>query len=170
MEHILTFQEFLARLNKKKDAQDLAIMKQRFQELAGLKDPQIFKNIYAIQITIYTPKGVVLLKEHEKYTKFQKTTNRYAYHPANPAIPVNAHYHIYPPNSKKEAYAVNVDDGKAHHKKNRGHLIPKKEAEELRALGVKIPKNNILESKQLIINENNSANYFTTFIIINEEE
>jgi hypothetical protein len=111
-----------------------------------------------------------LLIEHNQYTQFQKTTNRYTYHPKNPSIPFKAHYHIYPSNSKKELYAVNLDDGTAHHKSNRGYVVPKKEAEELRFLGVKIPNDNILESNLQTINESNSDDFWTTFIVIDNDE
>jgi len=77
---------------------------------------------------------------------------------------------VYPSNSKKELYAVNVDDGKAHHKNNKGHVVPGKEADELRTLGVQIPKTNILESRQFTIQENNSHDLLITFIIIDEGE
>jgi hypothetical protein len=81
------------------------------------------------------------LLEHEQFKKFSKTFIRYMYHPKNLDIPVKAHYHIYPSNSKMELYAVDVDDGSAHHKKNKGHIVPKKEADELKALGVKFKQN-----------------------------
>lgn len=65
---------------------------------------------------------------------------------------------------------MNVDDGTAHHKSNRGYVVPKKEAEELRSLGVKIPNDNILESKLLAINESNLDGFWTTFILIDNDE
>ncbi len=88
------------------------------------------------------------------------------YHPEKPSIPVKAHYHIVPSKSKEELYAVNVDDGKAHHKSNRGHIVLRKEADELRSLGVNIPSNNIFEPQQLTINESNIDNIWTAFILI----
>lgn len=169
MEYLLTFQQFVDKLNQHEGDKDNARQIKRFQELAGLKESNIYKNSYAIQVTIDKPHNSELLLEHEQYQKFKKTTNRYTYHPENPSIPVKAHYHVVPSNSKKELYAVNVDDGKAHHKSNRGHTVPKKEADELRTLGVQIPADNILESIQLQINENTADNYLTTFIIIDEE-
>jgi hypothetical protein len=163
MEYLLTFNHFVEQLKIQKAEQE----KKRFQELAGIR-PSNFLNRYAIQITIHRIDG--LLIEHNQYTQFQKTTNRYTYHPENPSIPVKAHYHIYPSNSKKELYAVNVDDGTAHHKSNRGYVVPKKEAEELRSLGVNIPNDNILESKLFTINESNSDEFWTTFILIDDDE
>lgn len=163
MEYLITFQQFVEQLEKQKAEQEII----RNQELAGIK-PSNFLNRYAIQITIHRPTGLLL--EHEQYKQFQRTTNRYTFHPENPSIPVQAHYHVYPSNSKKELYAVNVDDGKAHHKSNRGHTVPRKEADELRTLGVKIPANNILESRQFTINESNSDEFLTTFITIDSED
>ena len=163
MTYLLTFNQFVEKLEIQKAEQD----KKRFQELARI-NPSNFLNRYAIQITIHRPDG--LLIEHNQYTQFQKTTNRYTYHPENSSIPVKAHYHIYPSNSKKELYAVNVDDGTAHHKCNRGYVVPKKEAEELRSLGVEIPNDNILESKIFTINESNSDEFWTTFILIDSDE
>lgn len=169
MTYLLTFQQFVDKLNQHESDKDSQRHIKRFQELAGLKESDIYKSQYAIQITIDKPDNIGLLLEHEQYKKFKKTNNRYTKHPENPAIPVKAHYHIYPSNSKEELYAVNVDDGKAHHKKNRGHIVPKKEADELRTLGVQIPTDNILESRQLLINENTTDKYLTIFIIIDEE-
>jgi hypothetical protein len=168
MEYLLTFQQFVDKLNKQDSDKKIEKERQRFQELAGLKKSDIFKSQYAIQLTIDKPNGIDLLLEHEQYTKFQKTNNRYTKHPENPDIPVKAHYHIVPSNSKKELYAVNTD-GTAHHKKNRGHQVPKKEADELRILGVQIPSNNIIESKQWFITESISDNYLTIFLIIDED-
>lgn len=111
-----------------------------------------------------------MLLEHEKYTQFKKTTNIYTYHPENPSIPVKAHCHVFPSNSKKELYAVNVDDGKAHHKSNSGHIVPRKEADELRSLGVNIPANNLLEARQLTLNESETGNTFTALVVIHPDE
>lgn len=163
MDYLLTFNQFVEQLKIQKAEQE----RKRFQELAGIT-PSNFLNRYAIQITIHRPEG--LLIEHNQYTQFQKTMNRYTYHPQNQSIPVKAHYHIYPSNSNKELYAVNVDDGTAHHKSNRGYVVPKKEAEELRSLGVKIPDNNILESKIFAINKSTADDFWTTFILIDNDE
>ncbi len=118
----------------------------RFYELIGEKEK--FEQ-YLIKITF--PTGVVSesLNEHKVFQNFLNSSNRYNYHPETTNPPVKAHYHIYPLNSKQELYAVNVDDGKAHHKKNRGIIVPHKEADELRKLGVKLPDNNILETKSI---------------------
>lgn len=133
----------------------------RQKELMGI--PQ--KEKYAIELTIHSD-NYGLITEHNKYQKFKKTQNRYSYHPADENIPVQRHYHIFPNNSKKEIYAVNVD-GTAHHKINRGYEVSKKEAAELRKLGVQIPKNNILEDKEILITENVNS-YSSIFIIISE--
>lgn len=109
----------------------------RFFELAGISQD----NSYTIMVT-FEFDG--LLMESESIKKFEKTTNRYFFHAEKSHPPVKAHYHIIPNNGKKELYAVNID-GTAHHKKNKGHTIPEKEALELRKLGVQIPDNNIIE-------------------------
>lgn len=121
---------------------------QRFRKLAGLKESS--GKPYLIKITFI--KGLVTesLNEHNTYSNFQNSTNRYMYHAQSTNPPVKAHYQVYPKNGKSELYAVCVDDGKAHHKKNRGHQVPKKEANELRSLGVKLPDNNILEAEFII--------------------
>jgi hypothetical protein len=168
MKNLLTFEEFVNELNKLEDEKNKLKQANRFKELAEIKESDLYKNQYAIQLLIDKPSDDQLILEHEQYSKFKKTTNLYAFHPENPSIPVKAHYHIYPSNSKKEVYAVNVDDGKAHHKKNRNFQVPKKEADELRALGVKIPTNNILESLQITLNESTSNDYLTIFLIIDE--
>jgi len=167
MEYLITFQEFIDRLEKSQDDKKAEAVLKRFNELAGLTQSDIFANSYAIKITIEKPTGFLL--EHDQYTRFKGTTNRYTFHPENSDIPVQAHYHIVPLKSKKELYAVNVGDGKAHHKRNRGYVIPKKEANELRDLGVKIPPDNILESRKLSLSENIEENNLTLFIIIDEE-
>ena len=168
MKLIPTFQEFIDNLEKQENDKKAADELKRFKELAGLEQSDVFSGDYFIQITINTPTNLLL--EHQQYTQFKKTTNRYTYHPENPSIPVKAHYHIAPSNSKEELYAVNVEDGKAHHKSNRGHSVPRKEADELRSLGVKIPSDNLLESQKLIINESNSDSILTAFILISSED
>ena len=65
-------------------------------------------------------------------------------HPAKTHPPVKGHYHVYPKNGKDELYAVNMD-GTAHHQRHQGYEIPRKEAEELRALGVDIRPDRIIE-------------------------
>jgi hypothetical protein len=114
----------------------------RFKALAGIRATT--KNSYLIKITFQVIVAESL-NEHNIYSNFKNSTNRYMYHPESTNPPVKAHYQVYPQKGKSELYAVLVDDGKAHHKKNRGYQIPKKEADELRSLGVNLPDNNILE-------------------------
>lgn len=116
----------------------------KFRRLAGINE--IEPKEYIVKVTFFLGLVEENLNEHLVYKNFQNSTNRYTYHPEQTNPPVKAHYHIYPEKSKDELYAVNVVDGKAHHKKNRGHIVPKKEADELRSMGVKLPLNNILES------------------------
>ncbi len=139
--------------------QSLSEFIKRQQKLAGIKTS------YAIEVVFHTNDSELIF-EHKTYQQFQKTQNRYTYHPEDKNIPVKGHYHIYPSNSKKEIYAVNLD-GTAHHKNNRGFEVPKKEATELRKLGVQIPDNRILEHKEVFINEKLES-YFSIFIVINE--
>ena len=115
----------------------------RFKELAGIKNPSEVP--YLIKIT-FTKIVSESLNEHNVYTNFKKTTNRYTLHAETTHPPVKAHYQVYPNNSKTELYAIRVEDGKAHHRKNRGFQIPKREADELRSLGVSLPPDNILET------------------------
>jgi hypothetical protein len=147
MKHLKTFDEFIKELNESASQSNLLSEKYRMQKLAGIEIEEI-ENKYCIMVTVGDSEGKTLLLEHEKYQSFQKTSNRFLQHPANPDIPVQAHYHIYPNNGKKEIYAVNMD-GTAHHKKNRGYEVPRKEAEELRNFGVQIPDNRIIENKQI---------------------
>jgi hypothetical protein len=120
---------------------------------------------YAIELIIHSD-TYDLITEYNQYKKFKRTQSKFTSHPEDKNIPVQKHYHIYPSNSKKEIYAVNMD-GTAHHQKNKGYEIPRKEADELRSLGVKIAKDNILENKEISINENLES-YISIFIIINE--
>ena len=116
----------------------------RFRKLSGIED----KNAeYLIKITLCNKVVAESLSEHYVYQNFIKSNNRFTYHAEKTNPPVKAHYHIYPNNSSDEIYAVNTVDGKAHHKSNRGHKVPRQEAEELRKLGVKLPDSNILETK-----------------------
>ena len=109
--------------------------------------------------------------EHKVYNTFSKTRSRYAYHPADTNIPVKAHYHIYPPNGKKELYSVNVD-GTAHDQINKGVRIPSKEADELSSMGVNIAPNNIIEcwisddSFRLIDEGIERESFFSVFLMI----
>lgn len=167
MEYLITFQQFKNKLKEYESEKVKEKELNRFKELAGIKKSNIYVSQYLIQITLKIPD---ILLEHEQYKNFKKSTNRYTYHPEEVNPPVKAHFHIFPSKSKKEIYAVNVIDGTAHHKKNRGYTIPKKEADELRALGVTIDPSNILESRRLNINESNANKFLTFYITIEEEE
>lgn len=148
-----------------------------YQALRGLEKIKAIESNYteryAIQITFDTSSIPTLLLEHKVYNTFTKTRNRYAYHPEDTNIPVKAHYHIYPPNGKKELYAINMD-GTSHHQKNKGFLIPSKEADELRSMGVSIQPTNIIESIELISNnavsiiteELQKDSYYSVFLMI----
>jgi len=138
----------------------------RQRELSGEIESNFF-NRYAIQI-IYQTEGKQLLLEHEQYKQFKKSRDLYFKHPENPSIPVKAHYHVVDSKSKQEIYAVNTD-GSAHHRANKGFTVPVKQAEELRALGVNIPANNVLESKHLSINESLDFELISLFLIIDED-
>lgn len=161
MKHLPTFEEFVKSLNETANQSDNSATKKRMQKLAGIEidnsDDQ-----YCILITVGESDGRSLITEHEKYQSFKKTTNRYLYHPENPDIPVKAHYHIYPNNGKQEIYSVNMD-GTAHHKKNRGYQVPSKEAKELRALGVTIPDDRIIENIQVDFDYSNSDSVIILF-------
>ncbi|MEI9954927.1 MAG: hypothetical protein WDM90_01105 [Ferruginibacter sp.] len=87
--------------------------------------------------------------EHESIKRFQKSTNRYYFHPESTNPPVKGHYHVVPSKGNEEIYAVNLD-GTAHHKINKGYQIPKKEAEELKRLGVNINDDRIIESIDIL--------------------
>lgn len=152
---------------------DLKRYVKRFQELAGIKPTdEERKSTYYIQVTFDFNNALL---EGEYYKFFQKTNNRYCFHPEDKNIPVKGHYHVVPSNSTKEIYAVNTD-GTAHHKRNRGYQVPKKEANELRAMGVTIPPDNIIEcvddfeGKELqILTESVNKKCFCVFIEIEEE-
>jgi hypothetical protein len=118
-------------------------VKRRQLELAGIRTSTLARR-YAVMVT-FEGTDVESLLEHNPYKSFDKTTNRFLHHPANENIPVSAHYHVYPNNGKQEIYAVNDPEGTAHHKRNKGYEVPAKEADQLRAMGVNVPKDNILE-------------------------
>lgn len=147
MKNLRTFDEFIADLNESASRSNQLAEKLRMQKLAEIPIDDI-KSKYCVLVTVGESDGKSLITEHEQYKSFNKTTNRYLYHPANQDIPVQAHYHIYPNNGKKEIYAVNMD-GTAHHKDNRGFEVPKKEAKELRKMGVNIPEDRIIENRQV---------------------
>lgn len=100
---------------------------------------------YTIRVTFDES---LLLTEHQHVQQFQKSQNRYYYHPEETHPAVEAHYHIIGPRGKQELYSVTMS-GKAHHKVNRGYQIPRREADELRKLGVAVPANNIIESIEM---------------------
>ncbi len=108
-----------------------------------------------------------MLLEHEQYKEFKKSTDLYFKHPENQSIPVQSHYHVVDTKSKKEMYSVNTDDS-AHHRANISYPVLKKQAEELRKLGVNIPSNNILRSKQLSLNKSITGSTFSFFMIIED--
>lgn len=138
---------------------------QRNQELSGIVVSNR-ANRYAIQVIFQVDEELLL--EHEIYTQFSKTTNLWRKDPADVNIPVQGHYHIVGSKSKKEIYAVNMD-GTAHHRKNKGYEVPKKEAEELRKFGVLIPDNRIIECVDLMINENLTNQSFSFTLTIEGE-
>src|SRR5215203_3950872 len=104
MAHIQTFKEFLSAL----EVQALIDAQVRMKELSGIQESQ-YVGRYAVEISFESEEEPEILLEHKVYTTFNKTNNRYVYHPEDANIPVKAHYHIYPPKSKTEIYAVNVD-------------------------------------------------------------
>lgn len=125
---------------------------ERFKKLADVKSA---KGTYLIKITF--DNGSVLF-EHEIRTQFQNSTKWYLNHPESTNPPVRGHYHVYPSKKgKNEIYAVNLD-GTAHHKSNRGHEVPRKEAEELIALGVAIKNNRIIEFVEFLEEEKQLLN------------
>jgi hypothetical protein len=147
IEYIMSYEKFVEKFNESGKNSNLLAEKYRMQKVAALEVPDLASK-YSIVISVGEIEGKSLLIEHEKYQGFRKTTNRFVKHPANSDIPVQAHYHVYPKNGKLEIYSVNMD-GTAHHKKNRGYEVPKKEADELRSLGVSIPPDNIIENRQI---------------------
>ena len=119
----------------------------RFYELAGVAPTgAISKRTYLIEVTFDFGQSLL---EHENIKGFKKTNNRYYYHSASTNPPVKGHYHVIPKNGKEEIYAVNLD-GTAHHQVNKGYQIPKKEADELRQLGVDIKPDRFIESIDLL--------------------
>ncbi|MFN2262400.1 MAG: hypothetical protein ABR595_10080 [Psychroflexus sp.] len=135
----------------------------RYYELVNYPKSNSHK-IKCIEIS-FSPE---LLLEFEQIKKFKSSNNRYFKHPADSNIPCQAHYHIIGSKGNYEIYAVNLD-GCAHHRQNKNYEIPKKEADELRRLGVKIRPNNIIEMieasdlKQVL---NEDYNRFSYFIMI----
>ncbi len=158
MKHIKTLSEYI----------NDSIESGKTESLKSMVEKELNSDCYAIEIIIENSGQCESIFEHQTYKTFKGTRNRYTYHPENNNIPVKAHYHIYPPNSKSEIYAVNID-GSAHHKKNRGYNVPSKEAKELRKLDVKLSSDNILEMKQLSEDYTSIDNFYSIFIIINNE-
>jgi hypothetical protein len=147
MKYLKTFNKFIIKINESGKTSNELSAKYRMQSLAKIEVPGL-ESKYCILISVGEQGGLSLITEYEKYQSFKKTTNRYLKHPENSSIPVKTHYHIYPNNGENEIYEVNMDCT-AHHKKNRGYEVPEKEAGELMKLGVKIPKNRIIENKQV---------------------
>jgi hypothetical protein len=138
MAHIKNFNQFLESIEKVAYQPDI----KRMQDLAGI-NPISSNSVesYLIKITFESDS---LLLEHISLKSFKGTTNRMLKHPPSTHPPVKGHYHVYPKNGKEELYAVNMD-GTAHHQRHKGYEIPRKEAEELRALGVDIRPDRIIE-------------------------
>jgi hypothetical protein len=145
----------------------------RFKELAGLKPIGLFvPKTYLIEVTFDFGESLL---EHNAIKNFKKSTNRYYYHPEETNPPVKAHYHVIPSKGKEEIYAINLD-GTAHHRVNKGYQIPKKEADELRDLGVNINSDNVIEhieflegiEKQLLT-ESLSHTLITIYLEIEDE-
>ena len=168
MKYLLSYDEFTAREKRLRERLENPEYVKRFYQLTEHNVGDERESPYYIQVSISEDEPT-LIKEHHAIKSFKSTTNRYFYHPEDTNIPVKAHYHIIPNNSKKELYAVNLD-GTAHHQSNRGHVVPKKEAEELRRLGVAIGSDNILEeltteAEGLLI-ESLLLPTYSTFILI----
>lgn len=147
MKYLKSFEKFIEKLNESASKSNQLAEKYRMQKLADIPIDNL-ESKYCILISVGEYEGESLIIEHEQYKGFQNTKNRYVKHPENLDIPVQAHYHIYPNKGKTEIYAVNMD-GTAHHKKNRGYEVSKKEADELRKFGIEIPDNRIIENRQI---------------------
>lgn len=150
--------KFLESINSRDNSYKL-----RLQELANIENDS--RNLYAVAISFQI--GDIIL-EHKDFKKFNKSQNRYTYHPENLDIPVKAHYHVHPPRGDKELYAVNID-GTAHHKKNRGIQIPRKEADELRSLGVDIRTDRIIESYDFDFDNFNDGSIYVCFLLVSND-
>ena len=146
----------------------------RFKQLAGLSPTGIdAPKTYLIELTFDF--GDSLLLEHNAIKNFRNSTNRYYFHPEQTNPPVKAHYHIIPVRGKEEIYAVNMD-GTAHHKVNKGYQISKKEADELRSLGVNIKNDNIIEhldflegDEKKLLTESLKKDLITIYLEVEEE-
>lgn len=165
MAEIKNFEQFVDRLANRKHKPFV----KRFKEI--LENTNLETKTYLIEI-VFESSDIIL--EHEVIKNFKKSSNRYYYHAEEIHPPVKAHYHVIPLKGKKEIYAVNID-GTSHHKKNKGYEIPRKEADELRKLGVDIGLNNIIEhikdlvdSEKIMINESIAKDCVIIFIEIEE--
>lgn len=144
----------------------------RFQELAGLIETDFEKpKTYLIEVTFDFGESLL---EHNIIKNFRNSTNRYYFHPEQTNPPVKAHYHVIPLKGKEEIYAINMD-GTSHHKVNKGYQIPRKEADELRSLGVNIKADNIIEhivflvdDELKLLTESLNKNLLTIYIEIEE--
>jgi hypothetical protein len=141
---------------------------QEFRELSAISGDGYFIEISFADDNI--------LLEYESVKRFAKTDNRYYYHSASSNPLVKAHYHIIPSNGNYELYAVNID-GTAHHRVNKGYIIPQKEADELRKLGVDIKDNRIIEhilesenGQKKLLTESLNKNNLTILIEIDYED
>jgi len=165
MAEIKNFEQFIDSLANQKHKPFV----KRFNEI--LENKKVETKTYLIEI-VFESSDIIL--EHEVIKNFQKSSNRYYYHAEETHPPVKAHYHVIPLRGKKEIYAVNMD-GTSHHKKNKGYEIPRKEADELRKLGVDISINNIIEhiedlvdDEKKMITESITKDCVTIFIEIEE--
>jgi hypothetical protein len=144
MAHIKNLKQFLESIERHAYNPDI----RRMQVLAGIKpicgDK---KETHLIKITLESDS---LFLEHISLKKFKGSTNKMLKHPESTHPPVKGHYHVYPKNGKDEIYAVNMD-GTAHHQRHQGYEIPRKEAEELRALGVNIRPDRIIEYLEISV-------------------
>lgn len=169
MAHIKNFKQFVESIEKDAYLPDI----KRMQVLAGIKPTDSDKNeTYLIKVTFESEN---LLLEHISLKSFKGSTNKMLKHPAKTHPPVKGHYHVYPKNGKDELYAVNMD-GTAHHQRHQGYEIPRKEAEELRALGVDIRSDNIIEFLEFaedeqtkLLTESLSEEYVSIYIEIHEQ-
>jgi hypothetical protein len=169
MAYIKDFNEFLEQLNKEAYNPEI----KRMQILAGItKKNIVVKETYLIQITFDRESEIF---EHISLKNFKGSTRKMLHHPAKTHPPVKGHYHVYSKNSKDEIYAVNMD-GTAHHQKHQGYEIPRKEAEELRALGVTIKADRIIEyldasedDQRQLITETLQDDFISIYIEIEEE-
>ena len=169
MAYIKGFNEFLEQLNKEAYNPEI----KRMQKLSGItKKNIVVKETYLIQITFDRESEIF---EHISLKNFKGSTRKMLYHPAKTHPPVKGHYHVYSNNSKDEIYAVNMD-GTAHHQKHQGYEIPRKEAEELRARGVTIKADRIIEyldasedDQRKLITETLQDDFISIYIEIEEE-